>query len=84
MRDFITLKNAPTGSFKIDCLTGSHCQKLREFGFCEGLNITKLKEGSSIVCNVCDAKYAISKDLSSCVVLNENQSQDHDQPSSEE
>jgi len=78
----ITLKNAEIGdSLEICQLSGESCQKLREAGFCEGLMLKKLSGGSCILCDVCGAKYAICKDLSESVILNENQYQSPDQPS---
>ena len=65
----------------IESLSGDCCQKLREFGFCEGLGVCKISEKQCILCSVCGIKYAISKKLSAGVILNENQYQDHDQSS---
>ena len=71
--DLITLKNAEVGdSLEICQLSGDKCAKLREMGFCEGLMLRKLSEGSCILCSICGAKYAISEKLSENVVLNEN------------
>ena len=73
----LTLKNAPSGStFTIKKLTGPCSQKLREMGFCEGLNITKVNNNKCILCSICGSKYAICKYFSSHVHLSENQSQD--------
>ena len=78
----MTLKNASVGkNLKIEALTGDYCQKLREMGFCEGLDVCKLSDDRCVVCSICNVKYAISKDLSSSVVLNENQYQNPDQSS---
>jgi len=81
----LTLKNAPTGEkLLIESLSGDCCQKLREFGFCEGLDVCKISEKQCILCSVCGIKYAISKELSARIILNENQYQDHDQSCEEE
>jgi Fe2+ transport system protein FeoA len=46
----------------ITSLSGS-CSNLRDLGFCEKLNITKLQNGKNIICVLCGAKIALSKDL---------------------
>jgi ferrous iron transport protein A len=72
----ITLKNAEIGdSLEICQLSGQKCAKLREIGFCEGLTVKKISNGSCILCSICGAKYAISKKLSGDVILNENPTQ---------
>lgn len=74
MSDDFTLENAPIGkSFEIKNITGEYCIKLREIGFCEGLDLCKISENKCILCSICGARYAISKKLSSSIVLNENQ-----------
>lgn len=85
MEEKITLKNVEVGkNMKIASLCGQSCIKLREVGFCEGLDICKLKNDQNIVCDVCGIRYAISEDLSDNIELSESQSQNHDQSSSEE
>lgn len=85
MNEKITLKNVEVGkNMKIASLCGQYCIKLREVGFCEGLDICKLNNNENIICDVCGIKYVISEDLSSDIELNETQYQDPDQPSSEE
>lgn len=82
MNEKITLKNAEVGkNMTITSLCGASCIKLREIGFCEGLDICKLKNDKNIICDICGIKYAISEDLSDSVELTENQPQDHDQSS---
>ena len=85
MDEKITLKNVEIGkNMKIVSLCGQSCIKLREVGFCEGLDICKLKDNDNIICDVCGIRYAISEDLSEDIELSENQHQSHDQSSSEE
>ena len=45
-------------------------------GFCEGLELQKITNDKCILCNICGAKFAISKELGCDVMINENQSQD--------
>jgi hypothetical protein len=59
----------------ITSLSGS-CISLRDLGFCEKLNVTKLLGGKNIVCLVCGAKIAISKDLAQHVIV-EDQTLDY-------
>jgi len=73
----ISLNDAPTGkSLEIKKIKGKSCQKLREMGFCEGLELQKMTDDKCILCTICGAKFAISKELGCDVMLNENQSQD--------
>jgi Fe2+ transport system protein FeoA len=53
------------------CLSGS-CNNLRDLGFCERINVTKLLAGRNIVCLLCGAKVAISRDLAQCVIVEED------------
>ena len=52
----------------IIALSGN-CDRLREWGFCENLNITKLQCGKNIICNLCGAKVALSCDLAQNVIV---------------
>ena len=52
----------------ITSLSGS-CNSLRDLGFCERLNVVKLQEGKNIICMLCGAKTAISKDLAQHVIV---------------
>ena len=52
----------------ITSLSGS-CNNLRDLGFCEKLNVTKLQGGKNIICMLCGAKIAISKDLAQRVIV---------------
>jgi len=73
----ISLNDAPTGkNLEIKQIKGKSCQKLREMGFCEGLELQKMTNDKCILCNICGAKFAISKELGCDVMINENQSQD--------
>lgn len=85
MEEKITLKNAAIGdSLEICQLSGDNCQKLREAGFCEGLILRKLSEGSCILCSICGAKYAICEELCENVILNGSQCLSSYQPFLEE
>lgn len=52
----------------ITTLSGS-CKSLRDLGFCEKLNITKLQGGKNIVCILCGTKIAISRELAQHVIV---------------
>lgn len=45
------------------------CNSLRDMGFCEKLNIIKLQGGKNIICMLCGAKIAISKDLAKHIIV---------------
>ena len=73
----ISLNDAPTGkNLEIKEIKGKSCQKLREMGFCEGLELQKMTDDKCILCTICGTKFAISKELGCDVMINENQSQD--------
>lgn len=55
----------------ITSLSGS-CSNLRDLGFCEKLNITKLQNGKNIICILCGAKIALSKNLAQHVIVEED------------
>ena len=58
-------------STTITSLSGS-CNSLRDLGFCERLNVVKLQEGKNIICMLCGAKIALSKNLAQCIIVEES------------
>jgi Fe2+ transport system protein FeoA len=44
-------------------LSSHKCDSLREMGFCEQAKIKKIKDGRLLICDICNCKIAISKDL---------------------
>ena len=56
--------------FKIKCLNGNNCERLREFGLSEGTEITKTSEDKrNIICNTCGAKMVVSKKLGEQIII---------------
>jgi ferrous iron transport protein A len=44
-------------------LSSHECSRLREMGFCEKAKIKKIKDGRLLICDICNCKIAISKEL---------------------
>lgn len=68
----MNLNQADINSIVTIISLSGNCEKLREWGFCENLNITKLQCGKNIICNLCGAKVAISCDLAQNVIVEKN------------
>ena len=58
-------------SVRIQCLKGEAgaCQRLREMGFCESAVVHKIADSGALICQVCDAKLVISKDLAQNIIV---------------
>jgi ferrous iron transport protein A len=54
---------------RISSLTGPACERLRDLGFCEQMQLRKISNGRNLVCTVCGAKMAISRELASQVLV---------------
>lgn len=66
----ITLSKAVAGrQLRISALAGNACQKLREIGFCENMEISKLSNGRNMICSVCGTRLALSKKLGDQVLV---------------
>ncbi len=66
----MTLSMAGAGCrLRIRELAGSACQKLREIGFCENIEISKLSNGRNMICSVCGTRLALSKKLGDQVLV---------------
>jgi len=66
----ITLSKASAGcQLRIRELAGSACKRLREIGFCEELEISKLSDGRNMICSVCGTRLALSKKLGDQVLV---------------
>lgn len=67
-----TLNDALVGeSVTITCLRGEEgaCRRLREMGFCESAVVEKTAESGALICKVCDARVAISRDLARNILI---------------
>ena len=66
----MTLNQAGVGcDMQIRVLSGPGCDRLRDLGFCEQLQVRKLAHGRNLICSVCGTKMAISKDLADQVIV---------------
>lgn len=60
----LTLSQASVGcDFRIQVVAGPQCDRLRDLGFCESLQIRKLADGRNMICSVCGTRLAISQEL---------------------
>jgi ferrous iron transport protein A len=54
---------------RITALEGPACDRLRELGFCEEMQLRKLSNGRNLVCSLCGSKMAISRELASHILV---------------
>ncbi|MFD2255086.1 ferrous iron transport protein A [Luteolibacter algae] len=54
---------------RIRSLSGPACDRLRDLGFCEQMQLRKLSNGRNLVCTLCGAKMAISRELAEQVLV---------------
>ena len=60
----MTLSQAGVGcDLKIEVVDGPNCDRLRDLGFCESLQIRKISHGRNLICSVCGTRLAISREL---------------------
>ena len=60
----LTLNKAKVGSdLRIHVVDGPACQRLRDLGFCENLQVRKLSGGRNLICSICGTRLAISSEL---------------------
>ncbi|MCU0780719.1 MAG: ferrous iron transport protein A [Akkermansiaceae bacterium] len=66
----ITLNQAGVGcDLRIRLLNGPACERLRDMGFCEQLQVRKLAGGRNLICSVCGTRMAISRELAEQVLV---------------
>lgn len=66
----MTLNQARVGcDFRIQLLSGPACDRLRDLGFCEQLQVRKLSGGRNLICSVCGTRMAISRELAEQVMV---------------
>ena len=53
----------------IRLLSGPACERLRDMGFCEQMQVRKLANGRNLICSVCGTRLAISKELADHVMV---------------
>jgi len=54
---------------RISSLNGPACDRLRDLGFCEQMQLRKISNGRNLVCTICGAKMAISRELAEQVLV---------------
>ncbi|HEX5790758.1 MAG TPA: FeoA family protein [Luteolibacter sp.] len=70
MDSVLTLNQVGVGcDVRIRILNGPQCDRLRDLGFCEQLQIRKLAGGRNLICSVCGTRLAISSDLADQVLV---------------
>ena len=66
----MTLNQALVGSdLRIQVLRGPGCERLRDLGFCEQIEVRKLTGGRNLICSVCGTRLAISRELAEQVLV---------------
>lgn len=66
----MTLSQARVGcDVQIRVLNGPGCDRLRDLGFCEQLQVRKLAGGRNLICSVCGTRMAISRELADQVFV---------------
>lgn len=53
----------------IRLLSGPGCERLRDLGFCEQLQVRKLAGGRNLICSLCGTRMAISRELAEQVLV---------------
>ncbi len=66
----MTLNQVKVGcDVQIRILSGPGCDRLRDMGFCEELQLRKLTSGRNMICSICGTRLAISKELAEQVLV---------------
>jgi len=66
----MTLNQAGVGcDLRISVLNGPGCDRLRDMGFCEQLQVRKLAAGRNLICSLCGTRLAISRELAEQVMV---------------
>lgn len=66
----LTLNQAKVGcDMQIRLLSGPSCDRLRDLGFCEQLQVRKLAGGRNLICSICGTRMAISRELAEQVFV---------------
>lgn len=66
----MTLNQAKVGcDMQIRVLSGPGCDRLRDLGFCEQLQVRKLAGGRNLICSICGTRMAISRELAEQVLV---------------
>ena len=66
----MTLNQVKVGcDVQIRVLSGPGCDRLRDLGFCEELQLRKLSQGRNMICSIFGTRMAISRELAEQVLV---------------
>ncbi len=66
----MTLNQVKVGcDAQIRLLSGPGCDRLRDLGFCEQLQVRKIAGGRNLICSICGTRMAISRELAEQVLV---------------
>ena len=66
----MNLRDAVSGEqYTISHISGDNCELLRDYGFCEKINIQKISDGKNCVCSICGVRVCLAKDLAKDIEL---------------
>jgi Fe2+ transport system protein FeoA len=66
----ITLNQVGVGcDVRIRFVSGPSCERLRDMGFCEQLQVRKIAGGRNLICSVCGTRMVISRELAEQVLV---------------
>ena len=66
----MTLNQVRAGcDVRIQGLAGRSCDRLRDLGFCEQIQVRKISGGRNLVCSICGTRMAISRELAEQVLV---------------
>jgi Fe2+ transport system protein FeoA len=66
----MTLNQVAIGcDVRIRMLSGPGCDRLRDLGFCEQIQVRKLAGGRNLLCSICGTRLAISRELAEQVLV---------------
>lgn len=66
----MTLNEVAIGcDVRIRVVSGPGCERLRDMGFCEQIQLRKLSGGRNLICSLCGTRLAISRELAEQVLV---------------
>ncbi len=66
----MTLNQVKAGcDVRIRVLNGPGCERLRDLGFCEQIQVRKISGGRNLICSICGTRMAISRELAEQVLV---------------
>ncbi len=66
----MTLNQVSAGcDVRIRGVSGPGCERLRDLGFCEQIQVRKIAGGRNLICSICGTRMAISRELAEQVLV---------------